>query len=82
MLTASQAAAQAQGAGAMFEGRPAMAGTMPVFVGDDITDETGFEAACALGGAGILVGPMRLTAAAYRLADPAATRRWLAGECP
>ena len=62
--------------------RPAMAGTLPVFVGDDITDETGFEAARALGGAGILVGPARATAAAYRLDDPAATRRWLAGEYP
>ncbi len=62
--------------------RPAMVGTLPVFVGDDITDETGFEAARALGGAGILVGPARATAAAYRLADPAATRRWLAGEYP
>lgn len=62
--------------------RPMMVGTLPVFVGDDITDETGFEAVRALGGAGILVGPARATAAAYRLADPAATRRWLAGEYP
>ncbi len=62
--------------------RPEMVGTMPIFVGDDITDETGFEAARALGGAGILVGPARPTAAAYRLDDPAATRRWLAGEYP
>ncbi|MES2712121.1 MAG: trehalose-phosphatase [Pseudomonadota bacterium] len=61
---------------------PAMDGTLPVFMGDDITDETGFEAARARGGAGILVGPPRATAAAYRLADPAATRRWLAGGCP
>lgn len=61
---------------------PAMEGTLPVFVGDDITDETGFEAARARGGAGILVGPARSTAAAYGLSDPAATRRWLARGCP
>jgi trehalose 6-phosphate phosphatase len=54
-----------------------MRGTRPLFVGDDRTDEHGFGAAAALGGAGILVGPVRDTAAAYRLDDPAAVRRWL-----
>ncbi len=59
--------------------RPEMSGTRPVFIGDDITDEDGFAAATSLGGAGILVGPPRATAARYRLADPAAVRHWLGG---
>jgi len=50
----------------------------PVFVGDDLTDETAFEAARALGGFGVLVGPQRATAARWRLADVAAVFDWLA----
>ena len=42
-------------------------GATPVFVGDDLTDEDGFAAAARLGGYGVLVGPMRPTAASYRL---------------
>ena len=38
----------------------------PVFVGDDLTDEHGFEAARALGGVGVLVGPARPTAGTPR----------------
>lgn len=49
----------------------------PVFVGDDLTDEHGFAAAAALGGAGVLVGPERETAAAYRLPSVAAVAEWL-----
>lgn len=59
---------------------PEMSGTRPVFIGDDVTDEDGFAAAKALGGSGILVGPARATAAAYRLENPTAVRRWLAGD--
>ena len=58
--------------------RAPMAGTTPVFAGDDLTDEAGFAAAQALGGAGILVGPARQTAAAYALPGPQALRGWLA----
>ncbi len=36
---------------------PPFAGARPVFVGDDLTDEHAFEAAAALGGEGVLVGP-------------------------
>ncbi|CAM3296616.1 MULTISPECIES: trehalose-phosphatase [Sphingomonas] len=57
---------------------PAMRGTVPIFLGDDVTDEDGFAAAAALGGAGVLVGPMRETAAHYRLPDVAAVHQWLA----
>ena len=56
---------------------PALAGARPVFIGDDVTDEDAFEAVAALGGAGILVGPERPTAAHYRLDSVAATRAWL-----
>jgi len=60
-----------------FMGEAAMAGTHPVFLGDDLTDEAGFRAAAALGGAGILVGPARDTAAAYRLPAVEDVRAWL-----
>lgn len=57
--------------------RPPMRGTMPVFIGDDLTDEAGFAAARAWGGHGVLIGPRRLTEADYRIDSPAALRRWL-----
>jgi trehalose 6-phosphate phosphatase len=56
---------------------PGFAGARPLFVGDDLTDEHAFEAAAAMGGGGILVGPARPTAAAWRLDDVAAVARWL-----
>ena len=55
------------------------AGARPIFIGDDLTDEDAFEAAAALGGAGILVGPERASAAAWRLDDVAAVAAWLKG---
>lgn len=59
--------------------RPEFAGTQPVFIGDDLTDECGFAAVRALGGTGILVGSPRRTSAQYQLPDPNAVRTWLAG---
>jgi trehalose 6-phosphate phosphatase len=61
----------------MFMADPEMEGTRPVFAGDDLTDEAGFAAASALGGAGILVGQPRSTAASYRLENVAETLTWL-----
>lgn len=55
------------------------AGGLPVMLGDDLTDEDGFEAAVALGGFGVLVGPERATAARYRLEDVEAVLTWLEG---
>jgi len=55
----------------------AMAGTRPLFFGDDVTDEDGFEAAAGRGGAGVLVGAPRDTAARYGLPGPAALLEWL-----
>ncbi len=57
---------------------PTMVGSVPYFFGDDVTDEDGFEAARALGGAGVLIGDNRATAATYRLNDVAALRDWIA----
>ena len=46
-------------------------------MGDDLTDESAFEAARDLGGYGVLVGPQRETAASFRLDDVAAVLGWL-----
>lgn len=56
---------------------PAFAGARPWFVGDDLTDEHAFAAAGDLGGAGVLVGPPRATAACYRLDGVAEVASWL-----
>ena len=56
------------------------AGARPVFVGDDLTDEHAFAALAEMGGAGVLVGPMRETAALYRLPSVAGVAEWLT-EC-
>lgn len=56
---------------------PARVPTRPVFMGDDVTDEAAFAAACELNGAGILIGPARETAASYRLNDVPAALAWL-----
>jgi len=60
-----------------FMAEPEFAGARPVFVGDDVTDEDAFEAAAAMGGAGILVGPERASAARWRLPDVASVADWL-----
>lgn len=57
--------------------QPAFANHVPIFVGDDVTDEAGFAAVARMNGVGVLVGPMRDTAASYRLRDVAAVRAWL-----
>ncbi len=56
---------------------PGMAGTRPVFMGDDLNDEPAFVAAADLGGAGVLVGERRETAAQYRLSGVEAALAWL-----
>ena len=52
------------------------AGRLPVFVGDDRTDEFGFAAIMLLGGWAVKVGPGK-TNANYRLRDVKAVRKWL-----
>ena len=56
---------------------PPFAGRVPVYVGDDWTDEDGFTAALAGNGRAIRVGAPRPTLAREELSDPAAVRRWL-----
>jgi trehalose 6-phosphate phosphatase len=58
---------------------PPFAGARPWFVGDDLTDEDAFAAAAELGGAGVLVGSARETAAKWRLGGVAAVAAWLHG---
>jgi trehalose 6-phosphate phosphatase len=65
------------GAVTAFMAEPPFAGSTPVMLGDDLTDEAGFRAAEALGGFGVLVGPHRATAARYGLRDVAAVMDWL-----
>lgn len=57
--------------------RAPFAGHRPLFLGDDLTDEPGFAACARLGGAGILIGAYRETAAGYRLPDVAAVHAFL-----
>lgn len=52
-------------------------GATPIMLGDDLTDEYGFEAARDLGGFGVLVGPDRETAARHGLAGVDAVLSWL-----
>lgn len=60
-----------------FMTEPEFADARPLFVGDDLTDEHAFAAAAELGGAGILVGPPRASAARFRLDSVAAVATWL-----
>ncbi|KGM56577.1 hypothetical protein N799_03225 [Lysobacter arseniciresistens ZS79] len=59
-------------------GEAPFAGRVPVFTGDDLTDEHGFEVVEQRGGIAVLVGDRRPSLARHRLADPAAVLRWLA----
>ena len=59
---------------------PAFLGRVPIFIGDDRTDEDGIEAVQAAGGFGVRVGPGP-TNARYRLSDTNAVGHWLAAAC-
>lgn len=56
---------------------PPFAGTRPLFIGDDVTDEDAFAAVRRFDGGGVLVGPMRRTQALWRIDSVAAVHSWL-----
>ena len=53
------------------------AGRVPVFIGDERTDEDGFAAALARGGHAINVGPRRSNIAPWHMPTPQDLRAWL-----
>ena len=53
------------------------AGRLPVYAGDDFTDEDGFVTINQLGGRSIIVGDRRPTTARHAIADTRALRGWL-----
>jgi trehalose 6-phosphate phosphatase len=57
------------------------AGRRPAYIGDDLTDESGFETVNAMHGISIKVGP-EPSLASMRLADPAAVLGWLEARLP
>lgn len=63
---------------AAFLAEPPFAGRTPVFVGDDLTDESAFELVNRLEGLSVVVSATRPSAARARLADVPAVRAWLA----
>jgi trehalose 6-phosphate phosphatase len=56
---------------------PPFAGRIPVFIGDDVTDEDGFRAANRRGGLSIQVGAREPTDARIRIASVGALYDWL-----
>ncbi|QOW24424.1 trehalose-phosphatase [Lysobacter sp. H23M47] len=57
---------------------PPWRGRRPVFVGDDLADESGFAEAAKSGGLGVLVGKRTESVASRHLKDVAAVHEWLA----
>ena len=53
------------------------AGRTPVFIGDDVTDEDGFEAVNGLGGYSVRVGDLAATAAKFRFSSVSTVIAWL-----
>lgn len=62
---------------AEFMGEAPFAGRLPVFVGDDVTDERGFAVINAMGGHSIRVGANGRSSARHVLNDVSSLRNWL-----
>ena len=69
-------ATKAQAVAAFLEEAP-FAGRLPIFIGDDLTDEPAFELVNHLDGASVVVNATRPSAAQTRFADVTAVRGWL-----
>jgi len=61
----------------LLAGDPPFAGSMPIFIGDDITDEDGFAVCEELGGFGVAVGEREATNARYALNTVDEVLAWL-----
>jgi trehalose 6-phosphate phosphatase len=77
VLEIKEAATDKGQAIAAFMAEEPFAGRIPVFVGDDLTDEDGFARVNLLGGHSIAVGARRHTEARWRLADERQVLEWL-----
>ena len=66
-----------RGAIEAFMREPPFAGRTPVFIGDDVTDEDGFEAVNTLGGYSVRVGDLAATAARFRFSSVSTVIAWL-----
>ncbi|WP_118135037.1 trehalose-phosphatase [Oceanicella sp. SM1341] len=62
--------------------RPPFRGRVPVFAGDDVTDEPALAWVRARGGISVHVGTVAETAAEWRVDSPAALLGWLAAALP
>lgn len=60
-----------------FMNEPPFSGRMPVFLGDDVTDEDGFRIVNSAGGISIRVGGVAVTAAQYGLPNVDSVHDWL-----
>ncbi|MBO9717344.1 MAG: trehalose-phosphatase [Pseudoxanthomonas sp.] len=62
--------------------RPPFAGRVPVFVGDDLTDEAGFDAVHRHGGWSVLVGARQSSSARHALPGIPDVHAWLLANIP
>jgi trehalose 6-phosphate phosphatase len=62
---------------AWFMSRPPFRGRLPVFIGDDVTDEDGFDAVTARGGHAVQIGTARARVASWHAPTPSDLRHWL-----
>ncbi len=60
-----------------FMALPPYRGRIPVFVGDDVTDECGFQVVNQMGGVSIRVGDTSFSLARFKIGTPPELRAWL-----